>query len=115
MGWDTTDELLAQYHGFKIVADDSLKVKHQRPIGAAYNSRARRSQGKAMYLMQYGIVISLIASLKMAWKNKKLKIVQDNLLGYWDAKKEGIPFIVTKKEGQYIRKLRWKRILSKLV
>ncbi|MGB5698333.1 glycosyltransferase [Muriicola sp.] len=115
MGWDTTDELLAQYHGFEIVTDDSLKVKHQRPIGAAYNSKARRSQGKAMYLMRYGWVISLIASLKMAWKNKKTRIVKDNLLGYWEAKQEGTPFIVSAKEGRYIRKLRWNRILKKLV
>lgn len=115
MGWDTVDELLAKYHGFQIVTDASLKVKHQRPIGAAYNSKARRSQGKAMYLMHYGLVISLIASLKMAWKNKKFKIIQDNLQGYWEAKQERIPYIVSKKEGKYIRNLRWKRILKKLV
>lgn len=114
MGWDTVDELLAKYNGFQIVTDDSLQVKHQRPIGAAYNSKARRSQGKAMYLMHYGLAISLIASLKMAWKNRKFKIIRDNLLGYWEAKQERIPFIVTKKEGQYIRNLRWKRILQKL-
>lgn len=115
MGWDTVDELLAQFHGFQIVTDASLKVKHQRPIGAAYNSKARRSQGKAMYLMHYGLAITLIASLKMAWKNKKFKIIQDNLYGYWEAKQQGDPFIVTKKEGKYIRNLRWKRILKKLV
>jgi len=115
MGWDTVDELLAQYHGFQIITDDALKVKHQRPIGAAYNSKARRSQGKAMYLMHYGFTISLIASLKMAFKNKKFKIVRDNLLGYWEAKQEEIPFIVTEKEGQYIRNFRWKRIRKKLI
>jgi len=114
MGWDTVDELLAQYHGFELVTDASLKVKHQRPIGAAYNSKARRSQGKAMYLMRYGLTISLIASIKMAWKNKKLKIIRDNLLGYREANHKGIPFVVTKNEGQYIRNLRWKRILNKL-
>ncbi|WP_297763862.1 glycosyltransferase family 2 protein [uncultured Muriicola sp.] len=114
MGWDTVDELLAQYYGFQVVTDTSLKVKHQRPIGAAYNSKARRSQGKAMYLMHYGLAISLIASVKMAWKNKKIKIIQDNFLGYWEAKQARIPFIVTEKEGQYIRELRRKRILKKL-
>ncbi len=114
MGWDTVDELLAQYYGFKPYTDATLNVKHQRPIGAAYNSKARRSQGKAMYLMRYGLIISLIASLKMAWKNRKLKIIQDNLLGYWEAKREEIPFVVTQKEGHYIRNLRWNRILKKL-
>ncbi len=114
MGWDTVDELLAQYHGFQIVTDATLRVKHQRPIGAAYNKKARRSQGKAMYLMHYGMAISLIASFKMAWKNKKFRIIQDNLQGFLEAKQQRIPFIVTEEEGQFIRALRWKKILKKL-
>ncbi|MEZ2415218.1 glycosyltransferase family 2 protein [Muriicola sp. E247] len=115
MGWDTVDELLAQYHGFRTAAVNSLKVKHQRPIGAAYNIKARRSQGKAMFLMRYGIIITMIASLKMALKNGKLRIIRDNLHGYRDARKNAVPYIVTPEEGKFIRKLRWKRILRKLI
>ncbi|QBA64898.1 glycosyltransferase family 2 protein [Muriicola soli] len=114
MGWDTVDELLAQYNGFKTAGVSSLKVKHQRPIGAAYNIKARRSQGKAMYLMRYGFFITVIASMKMAVKNRKLRIIRDNLQGYWEAKKNGTPYIVTSQEGEFIRNLRWKRIFSKL-
>ncbi len=114
MGWDTVDELLARYHGFEIRTEDSLRVKHQRPIGDAYNARARRSQGRAMYLMRYGLIISCIASFKMAWKNRNIKIVSDNLSGYWEAKKKKQPYIVTPEEGKFIRDLRWKRILGKL-
>ena len=51
----------------------------------------------------------------MAWKNKKFKIIRDNLQGYLEAKKQGIPFIVTNEEGAYIRNLRWKRIQKKLI
>jgi len=114
MGWDTVDELLARFHGFQTRTDASLKVKHQRPIGAAYNIKARRSQGKAMYLMRYGMLISLIASVKMAWKNKKMRVIRDNFHGYREAMKSNQPFIVNPEEGKFIRSLRWKRIFGKL-
>lgn len=115
MGWDTVDELLAQYHQFKIVTDPTLKVKHQRPIGKAYNKKARLSQGRAMYLMRYGLLISVIASLKMAWKQGKFKIIRDNLAGYWHARKDKIAYIVSPEEGNFIRRLRWQNILNKLI
>lgn len=114
MGWDTVDELLAKFHGFDIHTDESLKVKHLRPIGKAYNKRAKLLQGKAMYTMRYGSLITLIASAKMAWKQKKLKSLLDNLQGYISAKKEQVPFLVTEPEGRFIRALRWKNIKGKL-
>ncbi len=115
MGWDTVDELLAKFHGFNIHTDESLKVKHLRPIGKAYNKRAKLLQGKAMYTMRYGFPITLIASAKMAWKQRKLKSLLDNLQGFFGAKKEKAPFLVTEKEGDFIRALRWKNIKGKLV
>ena len=114
MGWDTVDELLARFHGFEVVTLEELKVKHQRPIGAAYNAKARRSQGRAMFLMRYGLVLTAIASLKMAWKNRRLRVVRDNLGGYMEARRTNKSFIVTPEEGKFIRSLRWKRILGKL-
>lgn len=115
MGWDTLDELLAQYHGFEIFTDDALKAKHLRPTGHAYNEKAKLLQGKAMYTMRYGFLITLIASAKMAWKLKKWKVLIDNFEGYYTAKKEKTPFLASKKEGQFIRKLRWKNIKRKLL
>lgn len=114
MGWDTVDELLAAYYGFTTYTEESLQVKHLRPLGAAYNKRAKRLQGEAMYLMRYGFLIALIASFKMAIKTKKPRAVGDNLRGYFSAKKGKKPFIVSADEGQFIRKLRWKGIRSKL-
>ncbi len=114
MGWDTVDELLARYHSFEVWTDDSLKVKHLRPTGKAYNKKAKFLQGKAMYTMRYGFWITLIASAKMAWKQQKLKVFYDNLSGYFTAKKENIPFLVTPEEGIYIRKLRWANMKAKI-
>lgn len=114
MGWDTLDELIAQYHGYDIYTDDTLKVKHLRPTGKDYNQRAKTLQGKAMYTMRYGFIISCIASLKMAWKQKNKNTFFDNMYGYLLAKKEGETFLVSKKEGQFIRKLRWRNMRRKL-
>ncbi|MFK5973730.1 MAG: glycosyltransferase family A protein, partial [Flavobacteriaceae bacterium] len=79
MGWDTVDELLAQYQGYEIFTDDALKAKHLRPTGNAYNAKAKLLQGKAMYTMRYGFLITLIASLKMAWKQQKKNSFFDNM------------------------------------
>lgn len=114
IGWDTVDELLAQYNDFKVITDDSLKIKHLRPLGASYNKQARYLQGEAMYRMRYGYWISFIASLKIAFKRKKASLFKDTLKGYAKAKKKNLPFLVSQKEGKFIRKLRRKNILNKL-
>jgi len=114
IGWDTVDELLAKYHGFTVYTEPSLQVKHLRSIGKAYNKNARLLQGKAMYVMRYGYIVSCIASLKMALKKRKLIVFFDNLKGYHAAQKSKVPFIVEPEEGQFIRKLRWKGIRKKI-
>lgn len=114
MGWDTVDELLAQYHGFEIFTDDSLKVKHLRPTGKAYNAKAKLLQGEAMYAMGYGYWITFIASLKMAWKHKKSNAFFDNMEGFYKARRGKKPYLVSKEEGKFIRKHRWKNIRRKL-
>ncbi len=115
MGWDTVDELLAQFHGFEVYTDDTLKVKHLRPTGKGYNAKAKLLQGKAMYSMRYGFWITLVASLKMAYLSKNAKVFIDNLTGYLDAQRKKEKFLVTKKEGKFIRSFRWKKIKSKLM
>ena len=114
MGWDTVDELLAQFYGFEIFTDASLQVKHLRPTGDAYNKSAKLLQGKAMYTMRYGFIITLIASLKMAWKQHKAQAFFDNMNGFFSAKKENLPFLVSTKQGSFIRNLRWKGIKKQL-
>lgn len=114
MGWDTLDELLAQFHGFEIMTIDSLKAKHLRPLGKAYNKKAKLLQGEAMYRMRYGFWIMVIASLKMALKQQKPKAFIDNISGYFKARKEQKEFLTSIEEGVFIRQLRWKNMKQKL-
>lgn len=114
MGWDTVDELVARFHEYEIFTDETLKVKHLRPTGKAYDQKAKLLQGRAMYGMRYGIWITTIASAKMALKQHRPKAFFDNMHGYLEAKKEEAPFLVTEEEGLFIRKLRWRNIGRKL-
>ena len=113
MGWDTVDELLAQYHGWKIKTDLNLAVKHLRPTGFTYNQAAKYKQGEAFYKLRYGFIITSIASVKLALKKKDPKLALDYLRGYQKAKASKMPFLVDKKEGDFIRRLRYKKMLSK--
>ncbi|WP_108866635.1 glycosyltransferase [Aquimarina aquimarini] len=115
MGWDTIDELLAQYNNWKIQTDTSLQVKHLKPTGNTYNQKAKYKQGEAFYTMRYGFIITLIASIKLALLKKKPSLVKDYLIGYFKAKKQKSPFLVSKTEGQFIRKLRWNKMKKRLI
>ncbi|HET8886472.1 MAG TPA: glycosyltransferase family 2 protein [Salinimicrobium sp.] len=114
MGWDTLDELLAQFHGWEIKTLENLKVKHLKPTGATYNKAARYKQGEAFYRMRYGFRLTFIASLKLALRKKNIALTKDYLVGFYKAKKENLSFLVSEKEGEFIRNLRWKNIRKKI-
>lgn len=115
MGWDTVDELLAQYHGYEIKTLEELKVKHLRPTGKAYNAKAKLMQGEAMYTMDYGFWLTLVASLKMAIKQKSIKTLYHNMKGFFKASGQAYQKMVTADEGKFIRRLRWQGIRQKLI
>jgi cellulose synthase/poly-beta-1,6-N-acetylglucosamine synthase-like glycosyltransferase len=114
MGWDTVDELLAQYHGWRIKTDEALIVKHLKPTGTTYNKTARYKQGEAFYKLGYGSILSCIASIKLALLKKRPLLLIDYLKGYYKASKNNIKKLVTNDEANYIRSLRWKGIWKKL-
>ncbi len=114
MGWDTLDELLAQYHGWEVATNQDLHVKHLKPTGHTYSARAKYKQGEAFYSMRYGFLLTSIASAKLAMRKKSFKLFKDYLSGYFKAKQKNLPYQVTEAEGQFIRELRWKNIRKKL-
>lgn len=114
MGWDTVDELLAQYYKWDILTDESLHVKHLKPTGMSYNKASKYLQGEAMYKMRYGFFITLISALKLAYKKQSFSLFKDYMGGYFKAKKEKIDFLVSEEEGEFIRHLRWKGMMGKL-
>lgn len=114
MGWDTVDELLCKFYDWKVVTDESLKVKHLKPTGANYNKTARYKQGEAFYTLGYGFFITAIASLKLAMRKDKPLLFVDYIKGFWKAKSANKPLLVTEAQAKFIRNYRWKKMKEKL-
>ena len=114
MGWDTVDELLAKYYNWKVVTDDTLKVKHLKPTGANYNKTARFKQGEAFYSLGYGFWITAIASTKLAIMKKKPLLFLDYMQGFWKAMLANKPLLVTVEQARFIRQYRWTNMKEKI-
>ena len=114
MGWDTVDELLCRFYNWKIVTLEDLKVKHLKPTGAIYDKSARYKQGEAFYTLGYGFLITTIAGLKLAWRKQKPLLFVDYLKGYFKAKSNKKPLLVTNEQAKFIRKYRWLKMKNKL-
>ena len=112
MGWDSVDEILASYHGFKTITLKELKVIHLRPTASLYSDSSSRLQGEAFYKMRYGLFISVLASLKILFIKKNpfifLGVFSGVIVAYFKKPK----YIVSKKEGEYIRKYRINKVLN---
>ena len=113
MGWDTVDELLAKYYGWEILTDESLKVIHLKPTGSTYNKASKYLQGKAMYRMRLGFPLTLITAIKLGYKKRSFSFFFNYVVGYLEAFFHKNERIVTKKQGKFIRNIRWRGILKK--
>ena len=114
MGWDTLDELTAQYYQWEIRVDPSLKVKHLKPTGFNYSNGAARLQGVATYRMRFGLTLTTIIGLKRAWVKREMRVVFSYIRGFLQAKKSRISFIVDPKQGKLLRNHRWKGIFRRI-
>ena len=115
MGWDTVDELLCKFYGWKITTDASLQVKHLKPTGANYNKTARYKQGEAFYTLGYGLAITAIASAKLAMLKKKPLLFIDYMAGFLKAKSAKKPLLVTEEQAKFVRKYRFNKMKKKLL
>lgn len=115
MGWDTVDELLSKFYGWKVVTDASLIVKHLKPTGANYNKAARYKQGESFYTLGYGFLITTISSAKLAIMKKKPLLFFDYIKGFWKAKSNKTPLLVSPEQAKFIRNYRLQKMKRKLI
>lgn len=115
MGWDTIDELLALYYKWNFKTDLELKVKHLKPTGNSYSPGSKYLQGEALYKMRFGIVLALLSALKLAYKKNKIQLFKLYLTGYLKSWLAGDDFLITKKQGRFIRKYRWRKLKNKFI
>ncbi|MEJ6792897.1 MAG: glycosyltransferase [Lacinutrix sp.] len=114
IGWDTIDILLAQYYGWTIKTDKNLKVKHLKPTGKTYHKSSKYLQGKALYKMRFGLIITILSALKSAISKRSTIYFFNTILGYFKAKNQNLEYLVTKEQGAFIRKLRLKGVRKKI-
>jgi glycosyltransferase involved in cell wall biosynthesis len=114
MGWDTVDELLSTFYGWKVVTDATLIVKHLKPTGANYNKTARYKQGEAFYTLGYGFIITAIASAKLSFMKKKPLLFFDYIQGFIKAKSAKTPLLVTDAQAKFIREYRINKMKRKI-
>lgn len=114
MGWDTLDELLCRFYNWKVFTDESLHVKHLKQTGAKYNKTSRYKQGEAFYTLGYGFWITAIASVKLAMMKKKPLLFIDYIKGFFEAKSNKKPLMVTKEQAKFIRSYRIEKMRKKL-
>jgi glycosyltransferase involved in cell wall biosynthesis len=115
MGWDTLDEMMARYKGWQVQTDGNLIVQHLRPTGQSYAKEAHLKQGKAFYQMRYGVVLTLIASLKLASKKKKpLLTFVHYQQGFWQAFRKKESYLIDENAGKFLRKYRFEQMLKKV-
>lgn len=115
IGWDTADTLLARYHGFGVRTLPGLQVKHLRPTGSGYSRKNAALQGRALYNLRYGWVLSLVASLKMGWKRRAPALPFLAMAGYLQAWLTRQDRMLDKAEGAWARKWRWQQARGRLI
>ncbi len=115
IGWDTVDVLIAEFYGWKIKTDKTLLVKHLKPTGENYTYTSKFLQGEALYKMRFGIMLSFISVVKTSINIGKLSMIFFAIFGYANALIKRKERIVTKEQGKFIRKYRWRKALSNLL
>ena len=116
VGWDSVDEMLALYHGWKVRTDGQLQVKHLRHRGTETGLvRVMVKIGHSFYRMRYGLFIALISAGKAGLLNRPYVISGIAVLfGFLQAWARRDRFIVDPAEGRFIRRYRRRRMLQKL-
>ena len=114
MGWDTIDELLAQFYDWEISTDETLHVKHLKPTGLNYAKGSKYLQGEALYRLRFGFVLAFLSAVKLASKKRSVTLFFNYLVGYFKAMFSKTDFLIDKEQGKFIRKHRWKKIREKV-
>lgn len=114
MGWDTFDELMAQYYGWSVYVNENWHIKHLKITGKAYSHEAHQRQGQAFYQLGYGFLLTVIASIKLALKKGKPALAYYYITGYLSSWRKNLPKLVTKEQENFVRNLRWRGIFNKL-
>ncbi len=110
LGWDNIDVMLAQKHGWRVITNKELWVKHLRPTAYKYKTQKAEKLGEYFYNIGLDFPLAFISSAKSSLKNKSLRELMITLRSFLKQKARRH---LTDEEITYIRKLRWRQMLKR--
>lgn len=111
LGWDNIDVMLCKMHGFEPVTIKKLWVKHLRPTAYKYKTQKAEKLGEYFYNIGLNFPLAAISSAKSSLKNKSVSEFFITMKSFLKQKNDRI---LTKKEIEFIRNLRWNEMRNKL-
>lgn len=113
MGWDTADEFKLRFRKWKIKTLEDLKVKHFKGTGVKYSKNYYKRQGEVFYALRYGILLCLIAALKISFNKGNAVEAFKILKSYLGSARRNVNYLLTKEEGKFLRTYRFNKIKEK--
>ena len=115
MGWDSIDEFLLRFNGWKVLCDPSLKVKHYR-VTHSINGWLKECQltGEVYNNLGYNLLIAMTSSVKVALT--KSPFIITGIIAFWHYIKQRFinpNTILSKDQKKYINSYRLKNIFKK--
>ena len=114
MGWDSADEFLLRYHGWKVTPLRDLHVRHHRETNELNGwVKTSRLNAQVFHNLGYGFIIGSLSALKRGMKNKPrvlsgLLTFVYFILGYLSPQ----PHQLRPEIAKFVRAYRRKTILS---
>lgn len=110
LGWDNIDVMLCKMHGFETLTFKKLWVKHLRPTAYKYKNQKAEKLGEYFYNIGLSFPLAVISSLKSSFRNKSFLEFFITMRTFL---RQNSPRVLTKKEIQFIRNLRWQEMCRK--
>lgn len=115
MGWDTIDEMKARFNGWEVETNPELLVKHLKPTGQHYKKDLPELFGISLFRMRYSRSLALLTCLKMATNKSDFSFFVKSMKSFLESNSKKNTFLVSTKEGEFIRNYRWRKVKERLI
>lgn len=104
LGWDTIDETYVRMSGYETHSYSDLIARHHRPHGSADGElRGRTRHGACAWILHYGLLWTVLRSLKVARLRPRGLSGAAFLFGYLSAALRGVPRVQDPAFRRFVR------------
>ena len=115
MGWDTIDEMKARFHGWEVVTNSNLLVKHLKPTGHKYKKKLPKVFGISLFRIRYNWILAFLTCAKMGYNKRSLRFFAESFIAYLRSNSKKNTFLLSLEEGAFIRNYRWSKIKERFL